>query len=103
MTSLRFVKASIEKGKTDDALHALRRILYYEPSAEAHYIAAKLANSQKRRQKHLEAALDMNPFYEPAARMLERLEYDWTPELNEIRQELEKPKGWGLLSQLLPR
>ena len=54
MTTLDAVKRALKRGKRKEAIYALRRILQYSPSAEAHYLAARLTKSKV---KHLRKAL----------------------------------------------
>lgn len=92
MTTLDTVKRALKHGKQKEAVYTLRRVLQYAPSAEAHYIAARLTRKQRLQVKHLHKALELDPTYEPAASMLSIIERDWSREIQALRQELAAPQ-----------
>ncbi len=92
MTTLDAVKRALKCGKRKEAIYALRRILQYSPSAEAHYLAARLSKKHRVQVKHLRKALELDPTYQPAANMLSIMERDWSHEIQALRQELAAPQ-----------
>jgi hypothetical protein len=74
MTSISAVKLALKRGKNRDALYLLRKVIKQKPSAEAHYLAAKLAPNPIMARKQLQCALNLDPNYEPAHTMLQLIE-----------------------------
>ena len=88
MTSIGAVKVALERGKKEDALYLLRKLLAEKPSAEAHYIAAKLAPNTLMAKKHLVNALHYDAKYEPALLMLMVIQKEELSRTGQLRNEM---------------
>lgn len=74
MASLSAVKLAIKRGKKEDALYLLRKVMKEQPTAECYYLAAKLAPNNIMARKQLQRALDLDPSHEPSHMMLQLIE-----------------------------
>ncbi|MEM6284318.1 MAG: hypothetical protein AAF787_19155, partial [Chloroflexota bacterium] len=70
MATLRAVKVALNSGNQREALILLQKVLKEQPSAEAHYMAAKLAPNNLMAKKQLAHALHYDPTCEKALTLL---------------------------------
>jgi uncharacterized RDD family membrane protein YckC len=65
--NLREVRNAIGLGHMETARQLLRPILNENPSAEAYFLASKVALDDEQREDFLRQALELDPYYQPAA------------------------------------
>ena len=102
MTSISAVKMALERGNTEDALYLLRKILKTNPSAEAFYLAGKLAPNRVMAKKFLKQSLQLEPNYEPSTVLLQVLDLQEQHQTAELRQEMLDGLDTGPLGNSQP-
>jgi uncharacterized RDD family membrane protein YckC len=67
------IRTLIEAGKDDEARGRLREIIKAAPSAEAYFLASKVAYNEYQTQSFLEKAIELDPFHVPSSEALQAL------------------------------
>ncbi|MBN1284461.1 MAG: hypothetical protein JXB47_03605 [Anaerolineae bacterium] len=90
--SLREVKAAIQQGDKQRARVLLRPILQKDPTADAWYLAARVASSREQAAQYLQRALRLDSNHAPAKKMLAHLKQSAPAKAPESVKSKQKPR-----------